>query len=324
MSTSGIANEDGAATTGRGDVNTNVMDNHSTSVRKSAFGRTSLFLTGHDRVLVRCVRTTSAAMRRRDGSTYHNLATTATRARVPICCWHCCEPITGETFVVPKSYDPNENVFYTYGHFDSLACAKAFLLEQASFDHGHQANVFSKMVREVYKIHEEIQEAPPRVSLQRFGGPFDITKFKNAPTRTVLIEPPFVSYCMLVEERAPTSELSDTIGRQIGHRDTQCDFRGSNVVDEDEFAEPPPRSMYDEFLAGTVVGPSETTVSGGGADASAPVVAASAVASSSDDKKRTAVTRKRRDRSGEQKGEPGPSTTRTAQRVGSLQKYFKS
>ena len=67
--------------------------------------------------------------------------------------------IVGEKYVVPKSYDPNENIFYTYGHFDSLPCAKAFLLEQSSFDHGHQANVFSKMVREVYGIQEEIAEA---------------------------------------------------------------------------------------------------------------------------------------------------------------------
>lgn len=296
-----------------------VVDNHSTSVRKSAFGRTSLFLTGHDRVLVRCVRTTSAAMRRRDGSTYHNLTTTAARATTPICCWHCCEPITGETFVVPKSYDANENVFYTYGHFDSLACAKAFLLEQSSFDHGHQANVFSKMVREVYKIHEEIEEAPPRVSLQRFGGPFDIAKFKENPTRTVLIEPPFVSYCMLVEERAPTSELSDTIGRQLGgtRTDDQRDFRGGHVVDEAEFAEPPPRSMYDDFLAGAHGGEKAPCAE---ADSSSTPQATTA-SPLDQEKKKSAPPRKRRERSGESSAAASVAPTK---RAGSLQKYFKT
>lgn len=206
----------------------------STTVRKSAFGRTSLFLANDDRTLVRTIRMPSAAMRRTHGGMYHNLARSA--ERVPrICCWHCCEEIDGEEFVVPKSYDPTEGVFYVYGHFDCLECARAYIVEHTSFDSGHQMSVFGKMVRDVYGI-DNVQQAPPRVALKRFGGPFDVASFRREPFHSRLLEPPFVAYCMLAEERPTEHSLADTLGTT------------TTAVDEDEFGEPPPSSMYDAFL----------------------------------------------------------------------------
>ena len=212
-----------------------------TTVRKSAFGRTSLFLTGDERVLVRTIRTVSSAMRRNDGSIYHNLSSSSSRVK-DIHCWHCCEKIKGESFFVPKAFDSTEKVFHVYGHFDSLECAKAFIVEQSSFDHGHQMNMFTKMVREVYGIEEDIWQAPPRITLQKFGGPFDITKFKKKPFKSRIIEPPFVSYCMLAEERPTETFIADTLGSRIDDDDVK------STVDDDEFAEPPPISMYDTYL----------------------------------------------------------------------------
>ena len=142
-------------------------------MRKSAFGRTSLFLTNADRT--QCVKTSSAAMQRTWNCTYHNLAETQATARdVPIACWHCCEPIVGECVFVPKTFDVDEGVYQTYGCFDSFECAKAFLLEQSNTDMGHQINVFTKMLRDVYGHTENVQPAPPRLTLRKFGGPFDI------------------------------------------------------------------------------------------------------------------------------------------------------
>lgn len=204
------------------------------AVRKSAFGRTSLFLTDDDRTLVRSIRTQSSAMRRAEGSVYHNLSQSAERTGT-IACWHCCEPIdaTKTSYCVPKSYDAAEGIFYVYGHFDSLECAKAHIVEHTSFDSGHQISVFGKMAREVYGV-DNVQQAPPRVTLRKFGGPFDIADFKKAPFESRIVEPPFVSYCMLAEERFPEKSLADTLGRV--------------EVDDDDFAEPPPSSMYDDFL----------------------------------------------------------------------------
>ena len=226
------------------------------TIHKSAFGRTSLFLTGDDRVLTRNIRTVSGAMRRRDGSMYHNLSQCASHVD-EIHCWHCCEPIKGDSFVVPKSYDAGSNLFYVYGHFDSLACCKAFILEQSSFDHGHQMNVFSKMVRDVYGIDDDIVEAPPRVSLKRFGGPFDAKDIKRRGIRARLVEPPFVSYCMLVEERNVQDSVSDTLGAAIGGASSST--AAGATVDDDEFSEPPPQAMYDSFTQ--KIGKSIDTVS---------------------------------------------------------------
>ena len=103
--------------------------------------------------------------------------------------------------------------------------------------------MFTKMVREVYGIENDIWQAPPRITLQKFGGPFDIAKFKKKPFKSRIIEPPFVSYCMLAEERPTETFIADTLGIRI---DDDCDAK--STVDDDEFAEPPPVSMYDTFL----------------------------------------------------------------------------
>ena len=204
--------------------------------RKSAFGRTSLFMDLSEHTNVRCVRTLSNAMQRAQGAVYHNLAEASTiPRRTPICCWHCCEPIQGDEFCIPKTFDPSESFYYVYGHFDSLSCCKAYILEHSRFDKGYQMNVFTQMVREVYGIETPIVEAPPRIALQRFGGPFSIQDMKASPRVVRILEPPFVSYCMLAEEHPPPPDSSHTL-------------RDMDVVDDEAFSEPPPAALYDEFV----------------------------------------------------------------------------
>ena len=60
-------------------------------------------------------------------------------------------------------------------------------------------NTLTKMLREVYGITEGITEAPPRPAMKRFGGTFDPGTLQRATCR--ILQPPFVSYCMIVEER---------------------------------------------------------------------------------------------------------------------------
>ena len=117
---------------------------------------------------------------------------------------------------MPKSYDPTEGVYHVYGIFDDLACAKAFILDQSSFNRGHQMGVFHKMARDVYGVLDpfEIVEMPPRVSLRRFGGPFDPTRRQGRRAAVSILEPPFVSYCMLAEERTADVSIADGVGVQ--------------------------------------------------------------------------------------------------------------
>ena len=207
-------------------------------VRKTAFGRTSLFINMSDHTNVRCVRTSSNAMKRVDGALYHNLSESATRAKT-ISCWHCCEPITGQDLYIPKSYDANEGLYYVYGHFDTLSCCKGFVLEQARFDKGQQMNILMQMIRDVYGVYDDIIEAPPRTSLRRFGGPFSMEEFLKSPRIVRTLEPPFVSYCMLAEEHPGETET-----------ELQPSANANNMamVDDDAFCEPPPSALYDSFV----------------------------------------------------------------------------
>lgn len=204
------------------------------ALRKSAFGRTSIFTDVDPRTSIHCVRTASAATQRIDGALYHDLADASKRVET-LCCWHCCEPMDpeGPHFAIPKTFNAAENMFYVYGHFDCLACCKAYIMAESGFDRGHQVNTFMQMAREVYACSEDIVEAPPRVSLRKFGGPFDMDEFRQKPTVARVVSPPFVSYCMLAEECATHNDEYMRIGE----------------VDDDVFAEPAPVSLYDEFCA---------------------------------------------------------------------------
>lgn len=181
-------------------------------------------------------------------SVYHTLPKAYEEDRV--CCWHCCEEITDKRTLIPlpRLYDTSEKVFHVYGATCSPSCAKAYILEHTSFDRGQHLNVLVKMLREVYDVNDVVA-APPRASLRRFGGLFDPTSFKKVECS--IVQPPFVSYCMLVQEH-----LTDN-GTTMVPMD--------KVEDADTFDEPPPPALYTQFLEERPV--EDSTVS----DAPAPV-----------------------------------------------------
>lgn len=113
-------------------------------------------------------------------------------------------------------------------------------------------NVFVRMLREVYGIHEPIVEAPPRIALRSFGGPFDIEQFRKQTNVCTIVTPPFVSYCMLVEERQPNENMGETSSaRAQGHRGSVKGLRrpDSHVyVADDTLCMPQEPSMYQKFL----------------------------------------------------------------------------
>lgn len=170
-------------------------------VRKSAYGRTQLFLPSHN-VTLREIKCMGGVMRRDDASVFHTLPDAWKPSAQPVCCWHCCEPIEDPTTIVPlpRVYDTHAQCYHVYGATCSPGCAKAYVLEHTTFDRGNHLNVLVHMLREVFGVQGPIQETPPRPALRRFGGIFDPrTSCVKATCR--LVEPPFVSYCMLVEER---------------------------------------------------------------------------------------------------------------------------
>lgn len=227
------------------------------SIRKSAFGRTNLFLDSNSTMFreVKCSASTMA--RQATASVYHKHDTNYSEEAAPsrnTVCWHCCHTFDTEGFRLPRSYDPSEKTYHVYGWFCSANCGKAYILEHATFDRGYQMNIFVRMLREVYNIDSGIIEAPPRIALKMFGGPFDIETFRNQKNVCQIVNPPFVSYCMLIEERKPIESIGESSsGVPQNTRGTVKGLRrpepGSVNIAPDEFGGPETEGLYSKFLA---------------------------------------------------------------------------
>ena len=113
-------------------------------------------------------------------------------------------------------------------------------------------NIFVRMLRDVYSIDCSINEAPPRMALKMFGGPFDIETFRKQTNVCLTITPPFVSYCMLIEERQPITNIGEEVqtvqrGSVRGLRRPTEQPSTSQAI-EDDICGPEVEGMYAEFL----------------------------------------------------------------------------
>ena len=138
-------------------------------------------------------------------------------------CWHCCEPIEDNATAIPlpRAFDPNEQVYHAYGRTCSPGCAKAYVIEHTTFDRGQHLNTLVRMLREVYGVEQPVVETPPRPALRRAAGPS--THATSRARRAACYDPPFVSYCMIVEEHGtpatstlPTEAMDPRRGRFHG------------------------------------------------------------------------------------------------------------
>jgi hypothetical protein len=115
-------------------------------------------------------------------------------------------------------------------------------------------NIFVRMLRDVYGIEGSVTEAPPRLSLKMFGGPFDIESFRKQTMTCSIVTPPFISYCMLIEERNPHTVVGDGGSHETRQRGTVRGLRRpttkvmEGVCDTDELCAPENDGMYNSFL----------------------------------------------------------------------------
>lgn len=214
-------------------------------VRKSAYGRSCLFLPTTSTIL-REVKCMGANTLKKNANVYHVLPEVYTHKSAN--CWHCCERIpNGHCVPIPRYHDYNEGVYHVFGAACSPACAKAYIIEHTSFDRAQNLNTLTKMLYDVYGITESVVETPPRPALCRFGGAFDPTK--RATTVCKLVEPPFISYSMLVEEVSATDTLH-----------TEMPISKPYVEEADTFDEPDPPALFETFLQKRdTIGPSKPT-----------------------------------------------------------------
>jgi len=163
------------------------------------------------------------------------------RAPTAIACWHCCHAFDGESVSIPSNYDPYERKYVVHGNFCSLRCAKGYIMASATADSANLTSIFTQMARDIYGVHT-VHAAPPRVTLQLFGGPYTIHKFRAAETRATVIEAPFVTSYMVVEEQhhKPAVEVCGTV-RGLRRPDPVAIVISEGIADAD--------SPYGQFLA---------------------------------------------------------------------------
>ena len=213
-----------------------VIPRNEFTIRKSAFGRTSLFLPSSN-VLFREVQCMGGVTKHDNISIFHMHSL----KNKNVDCWHCCECFDGERLQIPRLYDPVEQVYHVYGNFCSANCGKAYIIENSTYDRGQHLNVFVRMLREVYGIKNKVIESPPRVTLTKFGGPFSIETFRTMKNICSINKPPFVSYCMVVEERS-ASKASDK------HELFLKSTNNEDNCGEEDISNIPERPLYEDFL----------------------------------------------------------------------------
>lgn len=112
-----------------------------------------------------------------------------------IACYWCSHSYTGHPFIIPES--ERNGVYKVYGNFCSSECAMAYLLKESLDPHIR----WDRMAL-LYRIYDvdgkgRIYPAPPRESLQLFGGPLTIESYRATLTskkvRVDLHVPPMVS-----------------------------------------------------------------------------------------------------------------------------------
>jgi len=180
----------------------------SCELKRSLLGRTQLFLTGINYTDVRCSASITQHVQRNSLFHPHRQNGRLPEAFTKPCglaCWHCVHSFSTPPIPVPKDYDAAEGTYHVFGCFCSLSCAKAYLLETPTFNTGLMVMLLSKMGREIYN-EGDIRAAPPRLSLDIFGGPYPIDVFRKQQNEVLVHVPPFVSTYMVCEERSETHD----------------------------------------------------------------------------------------------------------------------
>ena len=132
-------------------------------------------------------------------------------------CMYDGEPFDSRPVPIPSQYNEKTKVFYVHGHFCSMNCAKAYIIDVNPNASARSLLYFAKMVAEVFDHQGAVKPAPPPMRLKKFpGGDLSIEEFRKAFSywKATPLEPPFLSSPIAFEESAPIPD-SQNIGCEI-------------------------------------------------------------------------------------------------------------
>lgn len=119
-------------------------------------------------------------------------------------CWWCCHKFKGLPIGIPNKKINSK--YHTYGNFCSFNCAAAHIYSTKSWNISDKLSLLHQMYFDVYNLteYETIKSAPPKETLELFGGPLTIEKFRDSGNSNNkdfrLIVSPMTSIVPLVEE----------------------------------------------------------------------------------------------------------------------------
>jgi hypothetical protein len=117
-------------------------------------------------------------------------------------CYWCCHKFDNAPFGLPIKYSGGK--FKVIGCFCSLECAKAFNCDsKESPDEVWERNNLISLMSRRMNLGDVVKAAPPRLSLQIFGGHMDIDEFKKfcKSSKTINVNfPPMQTLRQQIEE----------------------------------------------------------------------------------------------------------------------------
>lgn len=118
-------------------------------------------------------------------------------SKTNVWCRHCCHPFDTTPVPIPNRYDEDTGVYYVYGMFCSVNCAKQYILEREPLITTNRMLLFREMCSRVFGVKKTVKPAPPAEVLSVFMGDkgLSIQQFREGfltPMRIVADQSPFV------------------------------------------------------------------------------------------------------------------------------------
>lgn len=93
-------------------------------------------------------------------------------------CWWCCYELPLYPVFIPLKYDEIKDLFNGYGYFCSFNCAKAFNNHEPLVKKIDTNSLINFMAKK-YTKQIRVEQAPSRLFLEKFGGPYNIQEFRK-------------------------------------------------------------------------------------------------------------------------------------------------
>jgi hypothetical protein len=128
--------------------------------------------------------------------------------KTKIACMHCCEGFSTVPVPAVRKYDEVKNIYFVYGIFCSLNCAKSYIIEHEGSISTIRLMYFNHMCRHVYNVKDAIRPAPPKIRLKKFGGTLTLKEFrlKSKMITTKIVKFPFVQTLTVCQEHSSISQ----------------------------------------------------------------------------------------------------------------------